>query len=132
MVRQAWRRTAASYRLGAAARENRDAAPKHDIAHDLAVRVVPQEEADLIMERVHCFLAVAPGGHAIMEAPQHLLAVFLDRDRLEECLFEIAGLGRPVVLVVIRTVDPAIAFPFADEWRQRPQLPRIGDLVRHR
>src|SRR3546814_20005267 len=97
----------------------------------LAVRLIPQQEADLVVKRVHRLLAVAPRGHAVVKPPQHLLPVFLHRNRLEAGLFEIGRLGRPVVLVMVRQIDPGIAFPFADKRRQRTQFSRIGNFVRH-
>src|SRR3546814_10271316 len=80
--------------------------------------------------RVHRLLAVAPRGHAVVKPPQHLLPVFLHRNRLEAGLFEIGRLGRPVVLVMVRQIDPGIAFPRSEEHTSELQsLMRISYAV---
>src|SRR3546814_16378909 len=98
----------------------------------LAVRLIPQQEADLVVKRVPRLLAVAPRGHAVVKTPQHLLPVFLPRNRLEAGLFEIGRLGRPVVLVMVRQLDTGLAFPFADKRRQRPQFSRQKNFLQQK
>src|SRR3546814_3657030 len=97
----------------------------------LAVRLIPQQEADLVVKRVHRLLAVAPRGHAVVKPPQHLLPVFLHRNRLEAGLFEIGRLGRPVVLVMVRQIDRGIAFPFADKRRSEEHTSELQSLMRN-
>src|SRR5699024_10482657 len=106
---------------GIAAGDNADATPEHVATHDLAIDVIPQQIADLVVERNHGFLAMAPGHHAELESFKRLLPVMLRGDRFEPGFFKVAGCYRLIVFVAVGHIKADVAFPMADQRRQWPQ-----------
>src|SRR3546814_13945764 len=84
--------------LCAAAGKDRDAASEYHRAHDFAMRLVPQQEADFVVAGITRFFAMAPRGHAVIQSPQRLMAVFLSRKGFQRGLSKQGGPRRPMLL----------------------------------